>query len=119
MKLEITESALMTEPARVLETMNQLRAQGFASQSTTSAPAIPRSGTCGSCPSRKSRSTVPASWELATDAGSAANFRATIELAGSLRLNVVAEDEATWQSLRGLLHGARLLPQPHIPAGEV
>ena len=28
-KLEITESALMTEPARALETMNELRANGF------------------------------------------------------------------------------------------
>ena len=105
LKLEITESAIMAEPGRVLEAMNRLRSLGFRF-------AIDDFGTGYSSLSylqklpveeiKIDRSFVS---QLLSDTGSAAIVRATIELAGSIGLDVVAEgveDEATWQQLKQL-----------------
>jgi diguanylate cyclase len=105
LKLEITESAVMAEPARVLETMNRLRTRGIRF-------AIDDFGTGYSSLTYLQRLPVEEIKidrsfvaQLASDAGSAAIVRATIELGGSLGLDVVAEgveDIATWQMLNRL-----------------
>jgi len=105
LKLEITESAVMAEPARVLETMNRLRAEGLRF-------AIDDFGTGYSSLTYLQRLPVEEIkidrafvGQLVTDPGSAAIVRATIELGGSLGLDVVAEgveDAATWQMLNRL-----------------
>ena len=124
MKLEITESALMTEPARVLETMNQLRALGFGFSIDDFGTGYSSLAYLQRLPVEEikiDRSFVSA---LSTDPGNAAIVRATIELAASLGLNVVAEgveDEATWQSLSRLscaMAQGYLLSRP-MPAAEV
>jgi diguanylate cyclase len=105
MKLEITESALMTEPARVLETMNQLRARGFGFSIDDFGTGYSSLAYLQRLPVEEIKIDRSFVGELSTNAGSAAIVRATIELASSLRLKVVAEgveDEATWQSLRRL-----------------
>jgi diguanylate cyclase len=105
LKLEITESAVMAEPARVLETMNRLRASGLRF-------AIDDFGTGYSSLTYLQRLPVEEIKidrgfvaQLTSDAGSAAIVRATIELGGSLGLDVVAEgveDIAIWQMLNRL-----------------
>ena len=104
-KLEITESAVMAEPARVLETMHRLRSAGVrfsiddfgtGYSSLTYLQRLPVEEI------KIDRSFVAG---LAKDEGSAAIVRATIELAGNLGLDVVAEgveDEGTSQILKRL-----------------
>jgi len=124
MKLEITESALMTEPARVLETMNQLRALGFGFSIDDFGTGYSSLAYLQRLPVEEIKIDRSFVTELSTDAGNAAIVRATIELAGSLGLNVVAEgveDEATWRSLRRLgctTAQGYLISRP-MPAAEV
>jgi diguanylate cyclase (GGDEF)-like protein len=102
LKLEITESALMTEPPRVLETMNQLRAMGFGFSIDDFGTGYSSLAYLQRLPVEEIKIDRSFVDKLSTNAGDAAIVRATIELAGSLGLNVVAEgveDEATWQSL--------------------
>ncbi|HYM50699.1 MAG TPA: EAL domain-containing protein [Candidatus Limnocylindrales bacterium] len=124
MKLEITESALMTEPARVLDTMNQLRALGLGFSIDDFGTGYSSLAYLQRLPVEEikiDRSFVGA---LATDSGSAAIVQATIELAGSLGLNAVAEgveDETTWRTLQRLGCSAAqgyFISHP-MPAGEV
>jgi diguanylate cyclase len=124
LKLEITESAVMAEPARVLETMNRLRARGLRF-------AIDDFGTGYSSLTYLQRLPVEEIkidrsfvGQLATDQGSAAIVRATIELGGSLGLDVVAEgveDAQIWQILNRLgcsTAQGYFLSRP-MPAAEV
>jgi diguanylate cyclase (GGDEF)-like protein len=124
LKLEITESAVMAEPARVLETMNRLRSEGLRF-------AIDDFGTGYSSLTYLQRLPVEEIkidrtfvGQLTTDPGSAAIVRATIELGGSLGLDVVAEgveDATTWQMLNRLgcsTAQGYFLSRP-IPAVEV
>jgi diguanylate cyclase (GGDEF)-like protein len=124
LKLEITESAVMAEPNRVLETMNRLRARGVRF-------AIDDFGTGYSSLTYLQRLPVEEIkidrsfvGQLATDQGSAAIVRATIELGGSLGLDVVAEgveDAQIWQILNRLGCSAAqgyFLSRP-MPAAEV
>jgi diguanylate cyclase (GGDEF)-like protein len=124
MKLEITESALMTEPARVLETMNQLRAVGFGFSIDDFGTGYSSLAYLQRLPVEEIKIDRSFVGELSADASSEAIVRATIELANSLRLNVVAEgveDEATWQSLKRLgcaTAQGYLLSRP-MPAADV
>jgi diguanylate cyclase len=124
MKLEITESALMTEPARVLETMNQLRALGFGFSIDDFGTGYSSLAYLQRLPVEEIKVDRSFVGELSNDAGNAAIVRATIELAGTLGLNVVAEgveDEATWQGLKRLgctTAQGYFLSRP-MPAGEV
>jgi diguanylate cyclase (GGDEF)-like protein len=104
-KLEITESALMTEPARVLETMNELRALGFGFSIDDFGTGYSSLAYLQRLPVEEIKIDRSFVGELSNNAGSGAIVRATIELAGGLGLDVVAEgveDESTWQSLRRL-----------------
>src|SRR5207245_3322599 len=99
MKLEITESALMTEPARVLETMNQLRALGFGFSIDDFGTGYSSLAYLQRLPVEEIKVDRSFVGELSNDAGNAAIVRATIELAGGLGMDVVAEgveDESTW-----------------------
>ncbi|TMC62960.1 MAG: EAL domain-containing protein [Chloroflexota bacterium] len=101
-KLEITESALMTEPARVLETMNELRAIGFGFSIDDFGTGYSSLAYLQRLPVEEIKIDRSFVGELSNNAGSGAIVRATIELAGGLGLDVVAEgveDESTWQSL--------------------
>ena len=124
MKLEITESALMTEPARVLDSMNQLRAQGFGFSIDDFGTGYSSLAYLQRLPVDEIKIDRSFVGELSADRGNAAIVRATIELAGSLGLNVVAEgveDEATWQSLQRLgctMAQGYFLSRP-MPAAEV
>jgi diguanylate cyclase (GGDEF)-like protein/PAS domain S-box-containing protein len=59
--LEITESAIMSDPARTEGVLRTLRASASGLLSTTSGPAIPPSPTSPSCLSTRSRSIGPSS----------------------------------------------------------
>jgi diguanylate cyclase len=101
--LEVTESILMTDPARAMEVLGELRRLGVQL-------ALDDFGTGWSSLThlqrmpvheiKIDRSFVAA---MATDAGSAAIVSSTVDLAHALGLRVVAEgieDEATWRRLR-------------------
>jgi len=103
MTLEVTESILMTDPARAMEVLVELRGLGvhlalddFGTgwSSLTHLQRMPVDEI------KIDRSFVAA---MATDAGSAAIVSSTVDLAHALGLRVVAEgieDEATWTRLR-------------------
>jgi diguanylate cyclase (GGDEF)-like protein len=123
-KLEITESALMTEPARVLETMNELRELGFGFSIDDFGTGYSSLAYLQRLPVEEIKIDRSFVGELANNAGNEAIVRATIELAGGLGLDVVAEgveDEPTWQDLRRLgcsTAQGYFLSRP-MPAGEV
>jgi EAL domain-containing protein (putative c-di-GMP-specific phosphodiesterase class I) len=123
-KLEITESALMTEPARVLETMNELRAMGFGFSIDDFGTGYSSLAYLQRLPVEEIKIDRSFVGELSNNAGSGAIVRATIELAGGLGLDVVAEgveDESTWQSLGRLgcsTAQGYFLSRP-MPASEV
>jgi diguanylate cyclase (GGDEF)-like protein len=103
--LEVTESVLMTDPARAMEVLGDLRALGvrlalddFGTgwSSLTHLQRMPVDEI------KIDRSFVAA---MATDASSAAIVSSTVDLAHALGLRVVAEgieDEATWTRLRAV-----------------
>ena len=123
-KLEITESALMTEPARVLATMNELRALGFGFSIDDFGTGYSSLAYLQRLPVEEIKIDRSFVGELSNNAGSEAIVRATIELAGGLGLGVVAEgveDEGTWESLRRLgctTAQGYFLSRP-MPASEV
>ncbi len=123
-KLEITESALMTEPSRVLETMNELRALGFGFSIDDFGTGYSSLAYLQRLPVEEIKIDRSFVGELSNNPGSEAIVRATIELAGGLGLGVVAEgveDEATWQTLRRLgcsTAQGYFLSRP-MPASEV
>jgi len=124
MKLEITESALMTEPARVLQTMQELRGLGFGFSIDDFGTGYSSLAYLQRLPVEEIKIDRSFVGELSSNAGSEAIVRATIELAGGLGLGVVAEgveDESTWQILRRLgcsTAQGYLLSRP-MPASEV
>jgi EAL domain-containing protein (putative c-di-GMP-specific phosphodiesterase class I) len=103
--LEVTESVLMTDPARAMEVLGELRGLGvhlalddFGTgwSSLTHLQRMPVDEI------KIDRSFVAA---MATDASSAAIVSSTVDLAHALGLRVVAEgieDEATWTRLRAV-----------------
>jgi diguanylate cyclase (GGDEF)-like protein len=103
--LEVTESVLMTDPARAMEVLGELRGLGvhlalddFGTgwSSLTHLQRMPVDEI------KIDRSFVAA---MATDASSAAIVSSTVDLAHALGLRVVAEgieDEATWIRLRAV-----------------
>jgi diguanylate cyclase (GGDEF)-like protein len=121
--LEVTESVLMTDPARAMEVLGELRGLGVQL-------ALDDFGTGWSSLThlqrmpvheiKIDRSFVAA---MATEANSAAIVSSTVDLAHALGLRVVAEgieDEATWRRLRAVGCDAAQgyhLSRP-IPAGE-
>jgi diguanylate cyclase (GGDEF)-like protein len=124
LKLEITESALMVEPTRVLETMNRVRAMGFAFAIDDFGTGYSSLAYLQRLPVEELKIDRAFVGQLPVDQGSLAIVRATIELAGSMGLDVVAEgveDEATWQTLQRLgcsMAQGYFLSRP-IPAAEV
>src|SRR6266446_604195 len=103
MKLEITESALMTEPARVLETVNELRGLGFGFSIDDFGTGYSSLAYLQRLPVEEIKIDRSFVGHMIEETGSTAIVRATIELGGSLGLDVVAEgveDEPTWQALK-------------------
>ncbi|TMF81442.1 MAG: EAL domain-containing protein, partial [Chloroflexi bacterium] len=123
-KLEITESAVMAEPGRVLETMHRLRSVGVRFSIDDFGTGYSSLSYLQRLPVEEIKIDRSFIAQLAKDEGSAAIVRATIELAGSLGLEVVAEgveDEATLQILMQLgcstaqgYHISRPLPVEEI-----
>ncbi len=105
LKFEITESAIMAEPSRVLDTMNRLKQLGVGFS-------IDDFGTGYSSLAYLQRLRVEEIkidrsfvGQLSADAGSAAIVNATVDLGARLGLDVVAEgveDNATWRILHGM-----------------
>src|SRR6202022_2250136 len=123
-KLEITESALMTEPGRVVETMSELRALGFGFSIDDFGTGYSSLAYLQRLPVEEIKIDRSFVGELSNNAGSEAIVRATIELAGGLGLGVVAEgveDEGTWESLRrlGCSTGPGYFLSRPMPATEV
>jgi diguanylate cyclase (GGDEF)-like protein len=127
--LEVTESVLMTDPARAMEVLGELRGLGVQL-------ALDDFGTGWSSLThlqrmpvheiKIDRSFVAA---MATEATSAAIVSSTVDLAHALGLRVVAEgieDEATWRRLRDVgcdaaqgYHLARPMPAADFEAAAV
>src|SRR2546422_5307655 len=104
-KLEITESAVMAEPARVLETMHRLRSGGVRFSIDDFGTGYSSLAYLQRLPVEEIKIDRSFVAGLTKDEGSAAIVRATIELAANLGLEVVAEgveDEATLQILKRL-----------------
>jgi diguanylate cyclase len=124
LKLEITESSVMAEPARVLDTMKQVRTMGFAFAIDDFGTGYSSLAYLQRLPVEELKIDRSFVGQLPGDSGSLAIVRATIELAASLGLDVVAEgveDEATWQTLRRLgcsTAQGYFLSRP-MPAAEV
>jgi diguanylate cyclase (GGDEF)-like protein len=123
-KLEITESAVMAEPDRVLETMNRLRTEGIRFSIDDFGTGYSSLTYLQRLPVEEIKIDRSFVSQLPADEGSAAIVRATIELAGSLGLEVVAEgveDEATWEVLKRL--GCSTVQGYYVarpmPAGDV
>ena len=105
LKLEITESAVMAEPARVLQTMHRLRSAGIRFSIDDFGTGYSSLTYLQRLPVEEIKIDRSFVGQLAEHEGSAAIVRATIELAGSLGLDVVAEgveDATTWQMLERL-----------------
>jgi diguanylate cyclase (GGDEF)-like protein len=105
LKLEITESSVMAEPGRVLETMKQVRDMGFMFSIDDFGTGYSSLAYLQRLPVEELKIDRSFVGQLPRDSGSLAIVRATIELAASLGLDVVAEgveDDATWHTLRRL-----------------
>jgi diguanylate cyclase len=103
LKLEITESAVMAEPARVLETMKRLRADGIRFSIDDFGTGYSSLAYLQRLPVEEIKIDRSFVGQMGGEGGSAAIVRATIELGGSLGLDVVAEgveDEGTWEGLK-------------------
>jgi EAL domain-containing protein (putative c-di-GMP-specific phosphodiesterase class I) len=125
-KLEITESAVMAEPAHVLETMHRLRSSGFRFSIDDFGTGYSSLSYLQRLPVEEIKIDRSFVGQLTADAGSAAIVRATIELGSSLGLEVVAEgveDDPTWQHLNRLgcssaqgYFVSRPMPAAEVPA---
>jgi diguanylate cyclase (GGDEF)-like protein len=103
LKLEITESAVMAEPGRVLESMQRLRAAGIRFSIDDFGTGYSSLAYLQRLPVEEIKIDRSFVGQMIGEAGSAAIVRATIELGGSLGLEVVAEgveDERTWRALK-------------------
>jgi diguanylate cyclase (GGDEF)-like protein len=103
LKLEITESAVMAEPGRVLESMKRLRAAGIRFAIDDFGTGYSSLAYLQRLPVEEIKIDRSFVGQMSGEAGSAAIVRATIELGGSLGLEVVAEgveDEPTWHALK-------------------
>src|ERR1700682_2190808 len=124
LKLEITESAVMAEPGRVLQSMKRLRSAGIRFSIDDFGTGYSSLAYLQRLPVEEIKIDRSFVGELSNNAGSEAIVRATIELAGGLGLGVVAEgveDEGTWESLRRLgctTAQGYFLSRP-MPASEV
>lgn len=102
LKLEITESAIMADPGRVLEAVNRLRSLGIRFAIDDFGTGYSSLTYLQNLPVEEIKIDRSFISQLLSDQGSAAIVRATIELAGSIGLDVVAEgveDEETWRQL--------------------
>jgi diguanylate cyclase (GGDEF)-like protein len=103
LKLEITESAVMAEPGRVLDSMQRLRKAGIRFSIDDFGTGYSSLAYLQRLPVEEIKVDRSFVGQMIGDAGSAAIVRATIELGGSLGLEVVAEgveDERTWHALK-------------------
>jgi diguanylate cyclase (GGDEF)-like protein len=103
LKLEITESAVMAEPGRVLDSMKRLRSSGIRFSIDDFGTGYSSLAYLQRLPVEEIKVDRSFVGQMLADTGSAAIVRATIELGGSLGLDVVAEgveDERTWQALK-------------------
>jgi EAL domain-containing protein (putative c-di-GMP-specific phosphodiesterase class I) len=102
LKLEITESAVMAEPGRVLESMKRLRLAGIRFSIDDFGTGYSSLAYLQKLPVEEIKIDRSFVGQMSGEAGSAAIVRATIELGGSLGLDVVAEgveDQRTWEAL--------------------
>ena len=124
LKLEITESAVMAEPGRVLESMKRLRLAGIRFSIDDFGTGYSSLAYLQKLPVEEIKIDRSFVGQMSSEAGSAAIVRATIELGGSLGLEVVAEgveDERTWDALKRMGCSAAqgyFIGRP-MPVGEV
>jgi EAL domain-containing protein (putative c-di-GMP-specific phosphodiesterase class I) len=123
LKLEITESAVMAEPGRVLQSMKRLRAAGIRFSIDDFGTGYSSLAYLQQLPVEEIKIDRSFVGQMTAEAGSAAIVRATIELGGSLGLEVVAEgveDDRTWEALKRMGCSAAqgyFIGRP-IPIGE-
>jgi diguanylate cyclase (GGDEF)-like protein len=124
LKLEITESAVMAEPGRVLDSMRRLRSSGIRFSIDDFGTGYSSLAYLQRLPVEEIKVDRSFVGQMIGEAGSAAIVRATIELGGSLGLEVVAEgveDERTWQALKRMGCSAAqgyFIARP-MPVGEL
>jgi diguanylate cyclase len=124
LKLEITESAVMAEPAHVLKTMHRLRAAGIRFSIDDFGTGYSSLSYLQRLPVEEIKIDRSFVGQLTVHEGSAAIVRATIELGINLGLEVVAEgveDAATWTLLNriGCSSAQGYFMSRPLPAGEV
>src|SRR6266566_5002623 len=103
LKLEITESAVMAEPGRVLDSMKRLRSAGIRFSIDDFGTGYSSLAYLQRLPVEEIKIDRSFVGHMIEETGSTAIVRATIELGGSLGLDVVAEgveDDPTWQALK-------------------
>jgi diguanylate cyclase len=123
-KLEITESAVMAEPAHVLQTMHRLRSAGIRFSIDDFGTGYSSLSYLQRLPVEEIKIDRSFVGQLTVHEGSAAIVRATIELGIGLGLEVVAEgveDAATWTFLNriGCSTAQGYFMSRPLPAGEV
>lgn len=105
LRFEITESAIMAEPSRVVDTMNRLKQLGVGFSIDDFGTGYSSLAYLQKLPVEEIKIDRSFVSQLSADAGSAAIVNATIDLGARLGLDVVAEgveDDATWQVLHGM-----------------
>jgi diguanylate cyclase (GGDEF)-like protein/PAS domain S-box-containing protein len=124
LSLEITETAVMGEPARVMETMRSLRELGIGFAVDDFGTGYSSLAYLQRLPVQEIKIDRSFVGQMASDPGSASIVRATVDLGQSLGLDVVAEgveDMRTWDLLtacRCTTAQGYLISQP-LPAGEI
>ena len=123
-RFEITETAVMSEPLRVMENMSRLRNLGVGFAIDDFGTGYSSLAYLQKLPVDEIKIDRSFVGQMASEPGSASIVRATVDLGHSLGLEVVAEgveDQATWDLLASYLCQTAqgyLISRP-IPSAEV
>jgi len=119
LRLELTESMLIGNGAAAIAALTQLRGPGCGSASTISAPATPRSATCTSCPSTRSKIDRSFVGAMGNDERKIKIVQSILVLGKALGIDVVAEGVETQEQVDVLRRPAAKRAQGYFFARPV